>query len=137
MEDKNLAEFDLVVLIDAIPAGEILDAIVAEKIMGWWHPSILDKNIQGYRFNEGLPSLGFPPNQKEREYKTIGGYAFWTVNGAVPIPKYSTDVSEAFRLLEHVKLHTAMQHIVPREACLRALRNAGITEVVIGSSLYK
>ena len=137
MEDKKLREFDRVVLVEAFAAGELLDAVVAEKVMGWWNPSLLDTNCQGYWFNEGLPSLGFPPDQREREYKTVGGYVFWTMNGAVPIPKYSTEVSEAWKVCQRVGIQTTLLYINPRAACLEALRKVGIKEVVIGSSLYQ
>lgn len=133
----ELKEYDRLVAVDAIPAGDILDAIVAQKVMGWLWPSILDKNVQGYRFNADLPSLGFPPDQREREYKTIGGYAFWTVNGAVPIPKYSTEVPIAWQVAKKVDLPTTLLNLNPRMTCLEALHKLKIDEVVIGTSLYQ
>lgn len=121
--------------IEAIPAGEILDAIVAEKIMGWDHLSILDTTFDGYRWHAHLPSLGFPPTELGREYKTIGGYAFWTVNKALPVPKFSTEVSEAWKVVQKVGLPTTLLYVSPRVACLAALSLKKIEEIMIGIPL--
>ena len=135
-DHRTLGEFDRLCSIDAIPAGDILDAIVAERVMGWFSPSILWTNVQGYRFHATAPSVGFPPGQKEREYKTIGGYAFYTVNGAVPIPKYSTEVAAAWEVMKAIGAPSmSLLQVNPRQMCLLALRSKGIDEVVVGTAL--
>jgi hypothetical protein len=121
--------------IDAIPAGEILDAIVAEKIMGWDHLSILDTTFDGYRWHAHLPSLGFPPRKEGREYKTIGGYAFWTVNHARPVPKFSTEVPEAWKVCQKMEIVTTLLYVSPRAVCLTALAMKKIEEIMIGVPL--
>jgi hypothetical protein len=64
-----------------LPPGPVMNALIAERVMDWSECSILSCHAD-------QPSLGFPPDAPS-ERKTIGGYAYWAVNGAVPVPDYS------------------------------------------------
>lgn len=85
---------------DALPAGPELDSLIAEKVMGWAELSILNENVVGQRFYMDEEALGFPPEMANSERKTIGGYAYWTLNRAKPVPKFSSDIAEAWKVVE-------------------------------------
>ena len=69
--------------IGAMQAGRELDALVAEKVMGWGGVR------EGY--SEGSAELRFigkPPNGMDSKY---------------PVPMYSTDIAAAWEVLEKIK----------------------------------
>lgn len=74
--------------IDAIEAGRILDALIAERVMGW---TFVSHNCY---VPYGKDTCGYNPSGK-------GGFHN---DGRMPIPKYSTEIAAAWEVVEKLEL---------------------------------
>lgn len=81
----------------AVLVGRELDKLVAERIMGWTECNWIPAGVVG----EIL--VGFPPDGKHRVRKTIGGAAYWVINGAAEVPRYSANIEDAMAVLCHAR----------------------------------
>lgn len=80
--------------IDAMPAGRELDALVAEKVMGW---TACDANEAYPRWMHGDPGDEFAEAGRGR------GCAPLTTAWRVPYSRYSTDIAAAWEVVEKVR----------------------------------
>lgn len=82
---------------DTMEAGRELDALVAEKVMGW---------TAVFRLAGGNIPYGFPDDDYNRdvdEHRKHGTCGFPTDYHREPIPEYSTDISAAWEVVEHFR----------------------------------
>lgn len=97
--------------VSALPAGRELDALVAERVMGWtrldvrpscWPPAVSLTCIElGPRFGTTVPPYAGPwwlPPGVTAERGPVNGVGF---------PEYSTDIAAAWTVLETVQRRSA------------------------------
>lgn len=76
--------------IDEMQAGREMDALVAERVMGW------DRDVMG--------CLGAPKGAKEYDTQCHSWIGAWDENGNPNfLPHYSTDIAAAWQVVEWMK----------------------------------